>query len=75
MLGLPRLALILDVACGVGNVAADLRKARYHQLDGMDPIRGYLQMAAVSRLYRQAFPESINSDQLTSLPTGEYEKP
>ncbi len=72
-LGLPRSALILDVACGVGNVAADLRDAGYHRLDGMDPVRGYLETAAASGLYRQTFPESIDPDRPTSLQTGEYD--
>jgi len=43
--------LALDVACGAGAVAEDLRGSKF-TFDGLDPIAGYLQSAKSAGLYR-----------------------
>ena len=51
-LNLPREARILDVACGTGIVAEELRPHGYDNMDGLDPVKGYLETAQHKNLYR-----------------------
>ena len=51
-LRLPRNARILDVACGTGIVAEELRQHGYDNIDGLDPVKGYLETAQDKKLYR-----------------------
>ena len=51
-LNLPRNARILDVACGTGIVAEELRPHGYDNIDGLDPVKGYLETAQDKKLYR-----------------------
>ena len=52
-LRLPQSARILDVACGTGIVAEELRqRGGYDNIDGLDPVRGYLETAQDKKLYR-----------------------
>ena len=51
-LRLPREARILDVACGTGIVAEELRPHGYDNIDGLDPVKGYLATAQDKKLYR-----------------------
>ena len=51
-LNLPREARILDVACGTGIVAEELRPHGYDNMDGLDPVKGYLETAQHKKLYR-----------------------
>lgn len=43
---------ILDVACGTGIVAEELRNHGYSNIDGLDPVAGYLKVAEYKRLYK-----------------------
>ena len=52
-LKLPQSARILDVACGTGIVAEELRqRGGYDNIDGLDPVKGYLETAQDKKLYR-----------------------
>lgn len=51
-LGLPNDVRILDLACGVGVVAEELRNHGYINIDGLDPVKGYLATAQEKKLYR-----------------------
>lgn len=54
-LGLGTECRILDLACGVGNVAEDLGEAGYRNVDGMDPVLGYLETARARKLYTHTY--------------------
>ena len=44
---------VLDVACGVGNVAEEIREGGgYNNIDGLDPVKGYLETAQAKKLYK-----------------------
>lgn len=43
---------ILDVACGVGVVAEELAVHGYRNIDGLDPVQGYLEAAQEKHLYK-----------------------
>lgn len=43
---------IIDVACGTGIVAEELRSHGYTNIDGLDPVEGYLQVAQSKHLYK-----------------------
>ena len=50
--GLPKSVRILDLACGTGIVAEELKSQGYHDIDGLDPVEGYLTTAQASHLYK-----------------------
>ena len=43
---------IIDVACGIGIVAEDISKHGYLNVDGLDPSRGYLEVANSKKIYK-----------------------
>ena len=43
---------ILDLACGVGIVAEDIAKYGYTNVDGLDPVKGYLEAAQAKGIYK-----------------------
>ncbi len=51
-LNLERGVRVLDVACGVGNMAEDLSHQGYTNIDGLDPVQGYLDTAKSKGLYK-----------------------
>ena len=65
-LRLPREARILDVACGTGIVAEELRPHGYDNIDGLDPVKGYLATAQDKKLYRvrEGVQRSLHFDML-----------
>ena len=42
---------ILDVACGAGAVAQELVQRGYTNIDGLDSMKGYLEVAQEKKLY------------------------
>ena len=51
-LNLDREVRIIDVACGIGIVAEDLAKHGYTNIDGLDPSKGYIEVAKSKGLYK-----------------------
>ncbi len=51
-LNLDRDVRIIDVACGIGIVAEDISKHGYTNVDGLDPSRGYLEVANSKKIYK-----------------------
>jgi 2-polyprenyl-3-methyl-5-hydroxy-6-metoxy-1,4-benzoquinol methylase len=51
-LNLDRDVRIIDVACGIGIVAEDLAKHGYTNIDGLDPSKGYIEVAKSKGLYK-----------------------
>ena len=51
-LNLDKEVKILDVACGIGVVAEEIRPHGYTNIDGLDPVEGYLQVAQEKKLYK-----------------------
>jgi predicted TPR repeat methyltransferase len=43
---------IIDVACGIGIVAEDLARHGYKNIDGLDPSKGYIEVANSKGLYK-----------------------
>ena len=44
---------IIDIACGIGVVASDIAKHGYTNIDGLDPIKGYLKVAQERNIYKE----------------------
>ena len=49
---LPTSLKILDLACGTGIVAEELKKQGYNDIDGLDPVEGYITTAQAKHLYK-----------------------
>ena len=58
-LKLDRDVRIIDVACGIGIVAEDLSKHGYKNIDGLDPSKGYIEVAKSKGLYKVSNSLSI----------------
>ena len=58
-LNLDKSVKIIDIACGIGNVAAELVNAGYTNIDGLDPIKGYLEVAKDRNIFQQYFHMSV----------------
>ena len=58
-LNLDKSVKIIDIACGIGNVAAELVNAGYTNIDGLDPIKGYLEVAKDRNIFQQYFHTSV----------------
>ena len=43
---------IIDVACGVGIVAEEIGQFGYHNVDGLDPSQGYLNVVQQREIYK-----------------------
>ena len=43
---------IMDLACGVGIVAEDISSYGYRNVDGLDPVKGYLEAAQAKGIYK-----------------------
>ena len=43
---------IIDVACGVGIVAEEVKKFGYHNIDGLDPVKGYIKVVEARGIYK-----------------------
>lgn len=51
-LGVDKNARIIDIACGVGIVAEEIGKFGYSNIDGLDPMKGYLEAAQTKGIYK-----------------------
>ncbi len=51
-LNLPTDHRIIDIACGTGIVAEDLREHHYTNIDGLDPSKGYIEVARTKGIYK-----------------------
>ena len=49
-------AHILDAGCGTGNLGQILHQMGYHNLDGLDPSLGMLEMARRKEIYQTLYP-------------------
>ncbi len=63
---------VWDVAGGVGNGGKELFDAGYTDIDGMDPVKGSLEIARGRGLYRRTLAEVISADGRTTVGDGEY---
>ena len=43
---------IIDVACGIGIVAEEIASHGYTNIDGLDPSKGYIEVAKSKKLYK-----------------------
>nr|KAF6355488.1 methyltransferase like 27 [Myotis myotis] len=70
--GPPQAALILDVACGTGLVAAELQARGFLQLHGVDGSSGMLEQARARGLYQRLSLCTLGQEPLPS-PEGTYD--
>ncbi|KAG8509839.1 Methyltransferase-like protein 27 [Galemys pyrenaicus] len=70
--GLPHTALILDVACGTGLVAAELQARGFLQLHGVDGSPGMLEQARARGLYQRLSLCTLGQEPLPS-PEGTFD--
>ena len=49
-LNLDKSVKIIDIACGTGAVAVELREKGYTNIDGLDPMRGYIEVVKLERI-------------------------
>ncbi|XP_059087662.1 uncharacterized protein LOC131884043 isoform X3 [Tigriopus californicus] len=64
---------IIDVACGTGIVAEELRSHGYTNIDGLDPVEGYLQVAQSNHLYKKVFKSFIDERVPTPIEDDTYD--
>ena len=60
---------VFDVACGTGAVAEELAAHGYKNIDGLDPMKGYLEVAREKNLYKNYYPIGVEPDKETTLMT------
>ena len=72
-LNLDKSVKIIDIACGIGNVAAELVAEGYENIDGLDPIKGYLEVAKQRKLYQQYFRLSVDPGQNLPIDNDTYD--
>ncbi len=72
-LNLPKDVRILDVACGIGVVAEELKPFGYDNIDGLDPVEGYLVAAKAKGLYKNVYKEVIDIEKPTSISDETYD--
>ena len=51
-LNLPKDIRILDVACGIGVVGKELKAEGFGNIDGLDPVKGYLEASKEEGIYK-----------------------
>ena len=51
-LNLDKEVRIIDVACGIGIVAEEIASHGYKNIDGLDPSKGYIEVAKSKKLYK-----------------------
>ena len=72
-LNLDKSVKIIDVACGIGNVAAELVAEGYDNIDGLDPVKGYLEVAKQRNLYKNYFKLSVDPDRNLPIDNDTYD--
>lgn len=65
-LNLDKSVRIIDIACGTGAVAMELVAEGYSNIDGLDCMKSYLEVAKANNLYKEYFHTSV--DPLEKLP-------
>lgn len=68
-LNLDKSVRIIDVACGTGAVASELAQRGYTNIDGLDSMKGYLEVARSKNLYRNYLHCAVDPDK--TLPIAE----
>ena len=53
---------IIDVACGTGAVAEELKKHGYNNIDGLDPQKGYIEVCKQNNLYQKYYQMGVEPD-------------
>ena len=61
-LNLDKSVRIIDIACGTGAVALDLQAKGYTNIDGLDPMKGYIEVAKQSNLYQNYYHMGVEPD-------------
>ena len=64
---------IIDIACGIGAVAIELIEAGYKNIDGLDPMKGYLEVAKSKKLYKNYFPLAVEPDKRLPIEDETYD--
>ena len=64
---------IIDVACGIGNVAIELVDQGYENIDGLDPVKGYLEVAKSQKLYKNYFHLAVEPDKRLPIEDETYD--
>ena len=59
---------ILDVACGAGAVAQELVQRGYTNIDGLDSMKGYLEVAQEKKLYNSTYHNAVVPDKMSIDP-------
>ena len=72
-LNLDKSVKVIDIACGIGAVASELVAEGYKNIDGLDPVKGYLEVAKERNLYKQYFPMSVDPDKNLPIANDTYD--
>ena len=72
-LSLDKSVRILDVACGAGAVAEELVQRGYTNIDGLDSMKGYLEVAQDKKLYSNTYHLAVEPDKKLPIPDQSYD--
>ena len=72
-LNLDKSVRILDVACGAGAVAEELVERGYTNIDGLDSMKGYLEVAKSKKLYQNYFHHAVEPDKKLPIQEQSYD--
>eukprot|EP00095_Tigriopus_kingsejongensis_P012765 maker-scaffold725_size106157-snap-gene-0.12 protein:Tk12765 transcript:maker-scaffold725_size106157-snap-gene-0.12-mRNA-1 annotation:"hypothetical protein DAPPUDRAFT_302022" len=64
---------IIDIACGTGIVAEELREHGFTNIDGLDPVQGYLNVAQSKNLYKNVFKNFVDEKVPTPIEDDTYD--
>ncbi|GFS13115.1 Williams-Beuren syndrome chromosomal region 27 protein [Elysia marginata] len=64
---------IMDMACGTGLVAEDLRSRGYENIDGVDPAAGMLEVAREKGLYRNTWCAYVGTGKQLPIEDSTYD--
>ena len=64
---------IIDIACGTGVVADELKEHGYHNIDGLDPMKGYIEVTKQKNLYKNYFPIGVEPDKALPIQDETYD--
>ena len=53
---------IIDIACGTGAVAEELKENGYYNIDGLDPQKGYIEVCKQNNLYQKYYQMGVEPD-------------
>lgn len=72
-LNLDKNVRIIDIACGTGAVAEDIATRGYVNIDGLDPMKGYLEVAHTKGLYKNYFANYVEPDKELPMSENTYD--